>query len=799
VKERSPKTWILWLHASSAARFNSSVRDVVAQLQVPGGDDPEADVFQLLRTWLRGGEERKWLVIIDSADDKSVLLESPTGKQAESQGQGQQTWQSERCIDYLPACSHGSLLLTTRSQSVALDVVEHSDVVMVEPMARDHAIALLAKKLGNEHNPEEVAQLATELDFVPLAMVQAAAYIRRMDPRCSVAQYVAKLRKSNRSILKELKRDEGNLRRDPGAKNSILYTWQISFEHILTMRRSAADLLSLMSCFDRQAIPEALLRGKDTELGDQTNRKISNSHNTDEQSNASDDDHSSDDNSSLMTGREEFEEDLMVLRGYSFVSVNTDEATFKMHRLVQLITQEWLKSRGSLEHWRSQFITNLDRAFPVGKFENWEKCRELFPHATLALDVTLSDRSALLRQASLLDNGGWYAMEQGNYELSKRMRSQSMELRNRELGSEHPDTVASKGNLALVYLNQGQYKQAAELGEQVFEIRKRVLGLGDLQTATSMNNLASTYQHLRQLPKAAKLQKQALEIRERVLGPQHLDTVNSMNNLVSIYQYQGLYDLAAELGTQALRIRESVLGSENPHTTLSMTNLAITLQYQGRYAQAAELGERALTIRKRLFRPDHPRITTSMSNLAVTYRHLGQLDQAARLHAEVLEIRKRTLGARHPDTVISMSNLASMYRHQGLYDKAADLGEQVLAARRQILEPDHLDVVVSMGNLASTYWHQKLYHRAVELGRHVLEIRTRVLGLNHPHTATSMRSLALCYYSQGLFKEAAELQRQALGIRQRVLGPKHPETLSIVDELARTLRNLDCGEGVTEQ
>jgi uncharacterized protein YoaH (UPF0181 family) len=316
VKEKSPETWILWLHASSTARFDSSVRDVVAQLHVPGGNDPEADVLQLLRTWLRGGTERNWLVIIDSADDKSVLLESPTGKQAESQGQGQQTWQSERCIDYFPACSHGSLLLTTRNKSVALGVVEWDDVVMVEPMARDHAIALLAKKLRNEHNPEEVAQLATELDFVPLAMVQAAAYIRQSAPRCSVSQYVAKLRKSNRSILKELKRDESverglYLRRDWGAKNSILSTWQISFEHILTMRKSAADLLSLMSCFDRQAIPEALLREKDTELGDQTanmssRNSKSNSHNNDVQSNVSDDDHSSDDNSSSTTGSEEF-------------------------------------------------------------------------------------------------------------------------------------------------------------------------------------------------------------------------------------------------------------------------------------------------------------------------------------------------------------------------------------------------------------------------------------------------------------------------------------------------------------
>jgi hypothetical protein len=77
------------------------------------------------------------------------------------------------------------------------------------------------------------------------------------------------------------------------------------------MRRSAADLLSLMSCFDRQAIPEALLREEDTELGDQTanmasRNSKSNSHNNDVQSNVSDDDHSSDDNSSSTNGSEEF-------------------------------------------------------------------------------------------------------------------------------------------------------------------------------------------------------------------------------------------------------------------------------------------------------------------------------------------------------------------------------------------------------------------------------------------------------------------------------------------------------------
>ena len=53
-----------------------------------------------------------------------------------------------------------------------------------------------------------------------------------------------------------LEHDAGDLRRDGGVSNAILTIWQISFDCIRAKRRSAADLLSLMSFFDRQGILE---------------------------------------------------------------------------------------------------------------------------------------------------------------------------------------------------------------------------------------------------------------------------------------------------------------------------------------------------------------------------------------------------------------------------------------------------------------------------------------------------------------------------------------------------------------
>lgn len=73
VREASPSTWVLWIHASSAARFELSVRDTLEQLKVPGRAELGANVFQLFRSWLRDERRGKWLIILHNVDDARFL------------------------------------------------------------------------------------------------------------------------------------------------------------------------------------------------------------------------------------------------------------------------------------------------------------------------------------------------------------------------------------------------------------------------------------------------------------------------------------------------------------------------------------------------------------------------------------------------------------------------------------------------------------------------------------------------------------------------------------------------------
>jgi hypothetical protein len=67
--------------------------------------------------------------------------------------------------------------LTTRNREAALRLVEQNDIIEVEPMGEAPAVALLEKKLGKQNDNRDNAELVAALEFMPLAIVQAAAYI----------------------------------------------------------------------------------------------------------------------------------------------------------------------------------------------------------------------------------------------------------------------------------------------------------------------------------------------------------------------------------------------------------------------------------------------------------------------------------------------------------------------------------------------------------------------------------------------------------------------------------------------
>ena len=93
------------------------------------------------------------------------------------------------------------------------------------------------------------------------------------------------------------------------------------------------------------------------------------------------------------------------------------------------------------------------------------------------------------------------------------------------LGTDHPDTLASRNNLAMACLLAGRLEEAIALYELNLRHFESILGPHHPDTLASRNNLASAYQDAGRLEEAITLFEQTLEDRTRILGPHHPDTL----------------------------------------------------------------------------------------------------------------------------------------------------------------------------------------------------------------------------------------------------------------------------------
>ncbi|KAF2809299.1 FabD/lysophospholipase-like protein [Mytilinidion resinicola] len=499
-----------------------------------------------------------------------------------------------RLLDFLPRSDLGRIVFTIRDRKTAVKLAQ-KNVVHLAETDEEMGLQLLYRHLIDQANDRRIAtRLLAKLAYLPLAIVQAAAYEQDVI-----------------DLLSEDFEEEG---RYSDRKDPVATTWLISFEQIRRRDTLAADYLAFMSCVEPIDIPESLLppgrsRKRETDA-------------------------------------------IGLLNAYSFVAKRSGKLTLDVHRLVHFATRSWLRVRDSSVRWTLKAMRRLKNVFPNDDHHaNRSAWRLYLPHARRLLDATKEEdaeiRTELLYKfAMCLDSDGKY-IEAGIslFEV--------MQIWQKELGEEHPLTLISMNNLALIYKNQGRWKEAEELQLQKLEITRRELGEDHPSTLISMNNLASTYTKQGQWKKAEELQVPVLKITKRELGEEHSLTLISMGNLALIYVEQDRCKEVEESQVQELKITKRELGEDHPETLTSMNNLALMYAEQGRWKEAEELQVQ-----------EHPETLTAMSNLAFTYNGQGRFSNAIELMEKCALLSQQFLGIGHPHTISRSAFLKSWEAEQ---------------------------------------------------------------------------------------------------------------------------------------
>ena len=356
------------------------------------------------------------------------------------------------------------------------------------------------------------------------------------------------------------------------------------------------------------------------------------------------------------------------------------------------------------------------------------------------------------------------------------------------LGPHHPDTLASRNNLAGTYRASGRLDKAIAMYKQTLEDSTRILGTDHPSTLASRDDLAAAYRAAGRLDEAIPLYERIFDDVMRILGPDDLGILTSRLNLADVYRDASRLDDAIAMYKQNLQDSARILGPHHPRTLASRNHLAGTCRDVGRLDEAIPLYEQYLKDLTRILGPDHPGTLASRHSLAGAYQDAGRLHDAITLFEQNLDDFTRILGPDHPDTFTSRSTLAGAYQAAGRLHDAITLHEQTLTDRARTLGPDHPATLTSRNNLADAYQAAGRLHDAITLHRQTLKDSTRSLGPHHPHTLTSRHNLAETYRAAGRLDQAIPLYEQTLEDSTHILGPDHPRTLATCNNLAEAYR-----------
>ena len=587
-------------------------------------------------------------MILDNADDRKLFYPQHQDPLNDKELQ--------RYIStYLPECtdSDGTIIITTRNGRLGRELLHGKEPIFVEPLDKTNAENLLRAKVKvQKWSPEAAETLLAILIYTPLAITQAAAYIN-FTHDVSVKTYLEMLQTDHSSMADVLGEDLPDHRRQAGVANAIFKTLKLSYEYIRNSPNqcfeTAADILSLTAILDSQSLPVTLLL-EGIEITPKERAAI------------------------------------QVLRDFSLIRDRDDHCS--LHPLVQLSTQDWLRSRGDLLRYQEFGLLLLARRFPWYGDSNEDRtfCSKLLSQALHVLPYQSRNQVA---RADLLHNVGGFERERGQYDAALKHAEECRAIRCAALGEHHEKTLETEYLIGQLLMELAEYPEAETKHRYVLKHRVRIFGQDHQDTISSLGELAGVLGDQGKYKEAEAMQRCVVEgyVKNAPEDCAHISI--GLNNLGHLLQEQGKFDEAEVVLRKALSMYENTLGMESPESLSTLDNIGVLLSDQGEGIEAEKIHQKTLEGREKVLGRGHHATLTSITNLAVALDTQQRYAEAEKLHREALTGIVAVLTEKHPDTLATTNALARNLHDQGKYEEAISLMRITREGRVQVLGADH--------------------------------------------------------------------------------------------------------------
>ncbi|GGY82111.1 ATP-binding protein [Streptomyces omiyaensis] len=739
---------LLWITATNATTITAAYAQAGRELSRAGvpvavGDDAD-QAAQGFLTWLQTTPTR-WLVVLDDVTDAGVL----------------------RAL-WPPITPTGRTLVTTRNRDAAL--TEGRRQIGVGLFTPGEAVHYLRRRLagtGIDPSDAELRQLADDFGHLPLALAQAASYIRRNG--LALDEYRAEL--AEVSLGEALPGIDGLPDRQA---HIVTAAWTLSIDYADTLAPAglARPLLHVLAVLDPNDTPDGITAAPALRQHLQQAR----------------------DAGAPAPGRVVTERDvrraLRVLHRLHLTDI-TPHHTLRTHQVLQRTLRE-TRAPGETDRLAAVAADALLGTWPEQEAPGSGHYRAAT--ASLAAHSVLRDpgdgglHAVLFRAGTTLGEAGQAAAARDHYQ---HLHTTAHRL----LGPDHMDTLAARGNLARWLGEAGDPAGAADVCSELLTDQVRILGPDHLDVLVTRGNRARWRGEAGDADGSAAAFAELLTDQLRALGADHPDTLTTRGHLARWRGEAGDAAGAAAAFAELLTDRLRVLGPDHLDTLMTRHNLAHWRGRAGDPAGAAAAYGELLTDQLRTLGPDHPDTLVTRNSLAGWRGEAGDADGAVAAFAELLTDQLRVLGPDHPDTLVTRHNLAHWRGEAGDPAGAAAAYTELVTDCLRVLGPDHPYTLVTRGNLAGWSGRAGDPAGAVAAYTELVAARADVLGPDHPRTLLARFQWAVHTGRGGDPAGAVNALRELAEDEARVHGGRdHAEVRGTLAELERWRALLD-GEG----
>ena len=301
------------------------------------------------------------------------------------------------------------------------------------------------------------------------------------------------------------------------------------------------------------------------------------------------------------------------------------------------------------------------------------------------------EQSHLIDFAALCSRVGVVLDNNGETTEALNLQQKALDIRQSELGEDHPLVGISHNHVATVLERKGDYESSLS------ELESAIVILEKHKNEYSQDLAQSYYTKGYILSKQGK-DDEALDFYQKSLD-QHIDgstseetqqTARCYNDIGTSLRAKKRYDEALKMYQKALDIRIKLLGKSHPEVAISYNHIGRILGMKNEHSKALDALNKALKIRQRILGEDHRETATSYHNVGVVLGDMKHFDEALKMLRKGLQVRLDTLGLRRRATADSYEGIGMvLWNKGGCKSEALENMQKAHTIRIEVLGEDH--------------------------------------------------------------------------------------------------------------